>query len=152
MIVNIKDFYLIKNEPQLMIGHLRVSIPEKSLEILGVLAVNKGGRWFFRMPSKPGMHHVTGKKCHFPYVSFPKEEMQEFFKQIQEKGPKFIQNAFKSPETIKKVAMPPKGQRAKPASGGLKRRTAGDVSSLATSGWVTPKKLDSKFMSKRTYR
>jgi len=99
MRIEIIEFYPIESKGPL-IGTLRVKLVDQGLDILGVQVFFRDGRWFFRLPSRQGIHHETKKPVWYPLVSLSDPLLQkELIGEIHRQVPAFIQERF--PDKLK---------------------------------------------------
>lgn len=73
--------------------HVSVQIGDIELNIRGVLACKKGGKWFFQMPARTGIDHKTGRSVKYPILSFgiDNDFNKELLDAIYEKGPVVVE-------------------------------------------------------------
>lgn len=124
--IEIIDAYPIGTNSQngSIFGTLRVKLVDLGIELLGVFFVKKflpEVRWDFKLPTRAGIDHVTGRRVTYPTIVFSNPKMQtELMAAIFEKGPSYIESRIADPEKL--FVFPQKLESAfnlsKPASQG----------------------------------
>jgi hypothetical protein len=99
MIIEIVDFFLKTQNEKMMAGSMRINLPEKGLNILGIYVTKIKSRWNFSVPYIFSKHNETGEMIRFPLINFNNdEEKKEFINELRNNGIKYIENRLNDVE------------------------------------------------------
>lgn len=94
MKIQIQDFFLKEvsgNNFCKFSGSLKILLPEKGIQILGINVRKKNNQWFFMLPGIKTFHNETGETVGFPFVSFiDQKEKETFFHNMKESAINYI--------------------------------------------------------------
>lgn len=95
--VEIKNVYPFErdDQKQFIKGglHVVVKVGDVELNIRGIFANKRNGRWFFSMPYRNGICHKTGNTVPYPILLFSDPQMnKDLLEAIYAKAPVFIED------------------------------------------------------------
>jgi hypothetical protein len=127
MEVEIQDFFIKKltgPNYKSFTGSMKILLPEKKLQILGINVKKNNNRWFFTIPGMKTNHNDTGELIAFPFISFTdKEEKQIFFNQLKENAISYIIERIKD----NSLKIPVRNEKTHLAKGQNRQRFAKKV-------------------------
>lgn len=106
MNIEVKNFYLVEKNDQLLRGSLHVvlKLGEYELDIRGVFACRRENRWIFRLPFGRSKTEA-GEFVSFPSISFSDKQLNKaLINAIYEQAPSFIEAS--SSEKEDRVILP----------------------------------------------
>lgn len=115
MNIEIVEFYPVDIYPesQGLTGSLRVRLPDLGVELLGCFVSKRGDTWFISLPSKKGVHHVTGALVSYPVLVFTdKEKTRELVNAIRSEGRKFVEKMIEDKGLLSLAPQKPRNEVA----------------------------------------
>jgi len=95
MNIEIIEFYPIDRniDRDILTGTLRVKLVDAGIHILGIYVSKRKDKFFFLLPGKKTIHHVTGEPVRFPFLVFEdKDRQRELMDAVRKHGQAFIEN------------------------------------------------------------
>lgn len=115
MDVEILEFFPGEYDPGrgILTGTLKIRLPEIGVELLGCFVSKRGDTWFISLPSKKGVHHVTGALVSYPVLVFTdKEKTRELVNAIRSEGRKFVEKMIEDKGLLSLAPQKPRNEVA----------------------------------------
>lgn len=97
MDVEIVEFYQLDHKPakKILTGTMHVYVPQLNADIRGIFVYRKNNFFNFKMPSQKAFDVEENKMVTFPIFNMTDSEVhKQLFKNIREKGKKYIMEKF----------------------------------------------------------